>query len=115
MSDTLSVALRIYNDGFARAYNPRPVQLVIDGPIRHIAEVDADPRRWPPGETTEICLAFDLPGSLPAGQYRIGLYLPDTDPKLSSDARFSIRISSGATWDEASGINWLDASFSVAD
>jgi hypothetical protein len=111
----LAVAVRLVNDGYAPAYNPRPVFLVLDGATRHAGQVDADARRWAPGLDAEMCLGIRIPAELATGSYRVGLWLPDASDSLRDDPRYAIRLASGATWDEASGINWLDASITVTD
>jgi hypothetical protein len=111
----LGIAIRLVNDGYAPPYNPRPVFLVLDGPARLVGQVDVDPRRWAPDVETELCLGTMIPAELLPGNYRVGLWLPDASDSLSSDSRYAVRIASGATWDESSGINWLDAELAVTD
>ncbi|WP_437855462.1 DUF4832 domain-containing protein [Sorangium sp. So ce363] len=112
----LSLRLRVFNDGYARAYNPRPVYLVLQqGEARRVAEVDADPRRWAPGEESEMCLEAQIPADLPPGDYQLGLWLPDASERLRDDPRYAIRLSSGAAWDGASGVNLLDAAVRVVE
>ncbi|WP_437733960.1 DUF4832 domain-containing protein [Sorangium sp. So ce1335] len=113
---SLSLRLRVFNDGVARAYNPRPVYLVLQqGATRRFVEVDADPRRWAPGEESELCLGAQLPDDLPPGDYQLGLWLPDESERLRGDPRYAIRLSSGATWDSESGVNLLDAAVRVVE
>ncbi len=113
---SLSLRLRMFNDGYARAYNPRPVYLVLQrGEARHVVQVDADPRRWAPGEESELCLGAQLPANLPPGDYQLGLWLPDGSERLRDDPRYAIRLSSGATWDGESGVNLLDATVRVVE
>ncbi|KYF50835.1 hypothetical protein BE08_17405, partial [Sorangium cellulosum] len=112
----LSLRLRVFNDGFARAYNPRPVYLVLQqGATRRFVPVDADPRRWAPGEESDLCLEAQLPADLPPGDHQLGLWLPDESARLRDDPRYAIRLSSGATWDAASGVNLLDATVRVIE
>ncbi|MGK3975956.1 DUF4832 domain-containing protein [Sorangium sp. So ce118] len=114
--ESLSLRLRVFNDGYARAYKPRPVYLVLQqGATRRVVEVDADPRRWAPGEESELCLGAQLPADLPPGDYQLGLWLPDGSERLRDDPRYAIRLSSGATWDSASGVNLLDATVRVGE
>ncbi|WP_437842446.1 DUF4832 domain-containing protein [Sorangium sp. So ce1153] len=113
---SLSLRLRVSNDGYARAYNPRPVHLVLQqGDARHVLEVDADPRRWAPGAESDLCLQAQIPADLPPGDYQLGLWLPDGAERLRDDPRYAIRFSSGATWDSASGVNLLDATVQVVE
>ncbi|MGK3986529.1 DUF4832 domain-containing protein [Sorangium sp. So ce136] len=113
---SLSLRLRVSNDGYARAYNPRPVHLVLQqGATRRFIEVDADPRRWAPGAESDLCLQAQIPADLPPGDYQLGLWLPDGSERLRDDPRYAIRLSSGATWDSASGVNLLDATVQVVE
>ncbi|WP_437812715.1 DUF4832 domain-containing protein [Sorangium sp. So ce1078] len=113
---SLSLRLRLFNDGYARAYNPRPVYLVLQqGEARHVVQVDADPRRWAPGAESELCLAAQVPADLPPGDYQLGLWLPDGSERLRDDPRYAIQLSSGVTWDGASGVNLLDATVRVVE
>ncbi|AUX39215.1 uncharacterized protein SOCE26_005980 [Sorangium cellulosum] len=113
---SLSLRLRLFNDGYARAYNPRPVYLVLQqGASRRVVQVDADPRRWAPGEESELCLGAQLPADLAPGDYQLGLWLPDASASLRDDPRYAIRLSSGATWDSATGVNLLDATVRVVE
>ena len=110
---TVALRIRVVNDGFARMYNPRPLELVLDGPVRRVLPVDGDPRRWGPGEPHDLCLASALPADLPAGEYRLGIRLPDAAPSLRDDARYAVRIANAAAWDADTGTNLLDARVSV--
>lgn len=110
---TLSLALRIANDGFARMYNPRPIELVLDGPARRALPVTADPRLWAPGETTEVCLSTALPADLPAGEYRIGVRLPDAAESLRDNPDYAVRFANAASWDAETGTNLLDARVTI--
>jgi hypothetical protein len=109
----LSVAVRVVNDGFARMYNPRPVELVLDGPERRVLEVDADPRTWAPGENVDVCLSSAVPADLPAGMYRIGIRLPDAAQSLREDPRYAVRFANSASWDATTGTNLLDAQVAI--
>jgi hypothetical protein len=109
----LSLSLRLVNDGYAHMYNPRPVELVLDGPSRRMLPVDADPRQWAPGEPVDLCLTATLPTDLPPGTYRLGIRLPDAAASLRDDARYAVRLSNHVSWDAATGTNGLDATVRV--
>jgi len=113
--ETLSLSVRVTNDGYAPPYNPRTVYLVLSGAERRVFQVQADPRRWAPGETVDLCLAATVPTDLPAGSYQIGLWIPDPAAALKDNANYAMRLASGATWDTASGTNLLDAHVTIAD
>jgi hypothetical protein len=112
---TLALTLELTNDGYARAYNARPVKLVLSGPAKTVVlDTGADARAWAPGDLS-VCLAAAVPADLPAGSYRLGLALPDPEPALTADARFAVQLGGGVTWDGGSGINQLDASVTVSE
>jgi hypothetical protein len=110
---TLSVAVQLVNDGYARMYNPRPVELVLVGPARHVLAVTADPRTWAPGETADVCLTAALPADLPAGRYQLGIRLPDAAASLRDDPDYAVRFANAASWDATTGTNLLDAHVTI--
>lgn len=102
---TLTGSIDVANDGYATVFNPRPVYLVLDGPTRVELELDTDPRRWSAGATTSISLAVTLPGSLPAGEYELALWLPDAAPGLQDRSEYAIRFANAGVWDATAGHN----------
>ncbi len=108
-----SLFLSLFNDGYARAYNPRGASLILDGPATLALDLELELRQFAPGEAGERCLKVDLPATLPAGSYRVGLRFPDPDEP--DDARFAVRLASGVTWDDESGVNWLDADVMIQE
>ncbi len=107
--ETLSLAIDLVNDGFARPYNARPVMLTLTGPVTVRLPSGQDARAWAPGTAVKACLGARLPADLPPGEYRVGIALPDPEPTLSGDSRFAVRIFGGTSWDAEAGINQLDA------
>jgi hypothetical protein len=104
----LPLSLRVRNSGFAAPMNPRPVRIVLDGPARYVAELPAaDPRRWLPGEETELSVRIQLPASAPAGAYALALWLPDAATTLQGDPRYALRLANQDTWDAGAGLNRL--------
>jgi hypothetical protein len=99
----LHLTVRIENTGYAAMFNARPVHVVIDD-LRF--ETDLDPRTWEPGEVT-LRIAVPLPADLAPGRHRLGLWLPDADPRLRTpelDPLYAVRLA-GTVWDD--GINVL--------
>jgi hypothetical protein len=65
---------------------------------------DADPRTWQPfapgdaGYTPlvhTVRLDAALPAGLAAGEYRVGLWLPDAAEDLQLDPRYAVRLANG--------------------
>jgi len=104
---SLSVVVKLRNEGFAAPLNPRPLFAVLDGPKTlpiHLPEID--PRRWLPGEHA-LSLSLALPPDLPEGEYRLALWLPDPAERLRNDPRYAIRFANEGVWDETKGWNVL--------
>jgi len=94
-SAQVPVTITIRNTGWARAYNPRPVELLLrseGGNATHRLALDGvDPRAWLPGETATAHGQLRLPADLPAGRYAVLLAFPDPAPSLRNDPRYAIR------------------------
>ncbi|GAA0814816.1 hypothetical protein Sya03_14510 [Spirilliplanes yamanashiensis] len=107
---TLPVRLGVRNEGYAAPYNPRAAQLVLrrtsDGQVVRLP-LAADPRRWAPGATTTVAETLRLPANLPAGQYQLGLALPDPAPSLSGRPEYAVRVANAGLWREDDG-GWND-------
>ncbi len=108
----LSVSLVVRNSGWARLYNPRPVEILLrdrsTGTVRRLEAAGADPRRWLPGAETTETLTVAVPGDV-LGEQEVWLALPDAGPRLRNDPRFAIRPANadvgetGQRWDEGRG------------
>ena len=89
------LALTLRNRGWARAFNPRGVQLLLrhrtTGAVVRIALASIDPRSWLPGETSEASARFGVPDGTPTGAYDVLLALPDGAASLAGDVRYSVR------------------------
>lgn len=86
---------------------PRPVYPILaaqDKTWRYL--IDADPRRWEPGGHT-LLSTITLPADLPAGVYRLALWLPDSSTSLQSDPRYAVRFATPDLWDAEQGWNLL--------
>lgn len=108
----LSVSVTVRNSGWARLYNPRPVEILLrdpkSGAVRRLEAHGADPRRWLPGTDTRETLTVTLPNDA-LGAREVWLALPDAGLRLRNDPRFSIRPANadngakGQRWDPESG------------
>ncbi len=117
----LPVSIDLVNRGFATLHNPREVVFCLVGPDNRVWEfpVSVSPRDWQPyapGDpeytplTHTVSTTLQLPADLPAGWYRLGLWLPDGSGRLRARADYAVRLANGDTFwwvDEprAHGIN----------
>lgn len=105
----MRVVLKIRNDGFAPAQNPRDAEFVLTdnaGKVIKTWPLDSDPRYWMPGQTTVIDQNIELPSGA-SGQCTLSLNLPDPCEKLRNNSRFSIRLANENIWEEETGLNKL--------
>lgn len=109
---SLTLDLRMRNDGFGKVYNPRPLDIVFTnantGATQTVRAVN-DARTILPlaGEVKNLQLTVTLPANMPSGSYNLALALPDADPALAQDSRYSIRLANVGTWQADSGMNDL--------
>lgn len=104
---TLRLSWKLRNEGFAAPLNPRPLFVALHGPTTVTLPIESvDPRTWLPGRWEESA-EISLPADLPAGEYRLALWLPDGYESLRSDPRHSIRFANEGIWDEERGWNVL--------
>ncbi len=107
---TLPVRFSVRNEGYAAPYNPRTAQLVLrrasDGQVTRLP-LAADPRRWAPGATTTVTETLNVPANLAAGQYQLGLALPDPAPSLSNRPEYAVAVANEGLWRPADGWNDL--------
>jgi Domain of unknown function (DUF4832)/Domain of unknown function (DUF4874) len=90
------VTITVRNSGWARIYNPRPVEIILrnqaTSEVNRIRADGADPRGWVPGADITVRLQVALPASLATGRYDVLFALPDADPRLARDGRYAIRV-----------------------
>ena len=111
----MTIQMEIKNVGFAPLYNKRKAYIVLKNGSRiDSIALKSDPRTWlPNGEKTYIDEQITIPANIPAGTYQLYLYLPDYSTKLRTDARYAIRFANKNMWDEATGMNNLNASVKI--
>ena len=88
----LHLTVRLENTGYAAMYNPRPVYVVFDD--QRVATT-IDPRRWEPGKPIVERVTVRIPADTEPGLHRVGLWLPDADPRLREPDRveaYAVRI-----------------------
>lgn len=103
------IVLNLQNTGWAAPFNPRDVEIVFVHKKKKADELriklNEDPRFWFPGERVSIKAQFELPKSMPAGEYDIYLNLPDPRPTISSRWEYSIQLANKGVWDKRYGYN----------
>lgn len=122
--ETHPIELTLINRGFSTLFNDHAVRLVLVNEQDEVCSetpVPAEVRNWQPyapGDSSHTPLLHTLnarlsvPESLPAGTYRLGLWIPDGSESLMYNHRFAIRCANGNTrwWispDGKYGINLL--------
>ena len=108
-----TLLLTVKNNGWARAFNPRTLQLVLKhrttAAVVRIALPSVDPRTWLPNTTSTVSAGFTVPAGTPAGAYDVLLALPDAAASLNTDVRYSVRpanadnAAKAQAWDAALG------------
>jgi hypothetical protein len=94
----LHLTVHLANTGYAAMFNARPVYVTI-GDWRYQTEID--PRRWEPGRPVTFRVAVPIPADTAPGMHRLGLWLPDADPRLRTpelDPLYSVRFAN-TVWD----------------
>jgi len=111
----LHMTLKLANQGFAAMYNPRPVYLVLqNGATRYELPIAGlDPRRWEAGLEQNLEFTVDLPANIPAGTYRLALWLPDAAASLRNTPAYSVRFANTGVWEASTGLNILTNSLVV--
>ncbi len=116
----LNLSITMANDGYARPFNPRNVEVVLreqrTGDLERITvPTGKDARLWLPGpaQTLLLPISVTVPASIPNGTYDVLLNLPDPEPTLNHRAAYSIRFANTDTWEDATGYNRLNSSVNV--
>ncbi len=114
-ADTFSLAFRVKNVGFASLLNARPVIVVLFNNINTFSfPLQVDPRSWQPNIESNVQEQFLLPSTIPAGTYKLALWLPDASVNLRSKPVYAIRFANTNIWDAALGYNVLSNSVRIS-
>ncbi len=111
-----TISAHLNNDGYAGPVKPRPLYLVFDnGTVRrNIPLANIDVRGWVSGAITLPQQVITLPVDMPAGTYRLALWLPDQNSTLQPRPEYSIRFANQNIWDGVKGYNVLVNAVSIA-
>lgn len=116
-----SLTVQMTNEGFARPYNQRGLELVLrhmgSGAVTRIPAASGDIRLLlpGPGDTKTITLTARLPARLATGNYEVLLNLPDPAPALNRRPEYSIRLANEGVWEPSTGYNRLLATVTVSN
>lgn len=100
------ISVEVENSGWAAPYNQRPVLLVMESPAGtyHVPLAD-DPRQWAAGTITTVTAS--VCAAVPAGNYRLYLWLPSAHERAGTNPDYAIRFANVGTWRPESGWNDL--------
>lgn len=117
--------LSLKNRGFATVFGEHPVYFVLIDDAGEVTEfpTDANPKNWQPFEPKDsaytslmhtVDVSLELPASVTAGTYKLGLWIPDGSDRLRYNLRYAIHCANGDTdwWiskDGKYGVNVLTA------
>ncbi len=106
--EPLKVQLRLVNVGFSAPKNPRDIEMLLvntaDANDVYRVVPNTDPRFWYTDEMQTIEVSFK---PQKAGEYKLYLNLPDPQPTLHNNPRYSIRLANENCWEENTGYNYL--------
>jgi hypothetical protein len=116
----MPIHFELKNTGYAPLYYERPAYLVFEnkttGAKTQIKLTGTDPRGWLPVDDIPL-IKFDASvdiSSIPAGSYKIYLWLPDNNPSLKSIPDYAVRLANTNIWSSSTGYNYLtDADIST--
>jgi hypothetical protein len=104
----LRVTFSVHNDGYAVPYNARPIYVVLDGPQRISAALNADVRRWAPElGMIQVSATLRVPATLAAGTYRVALSLPDAAASLAKRPEYAVELANSGVWTGSTGDNTI--------
>jgi len=116
-SGLMDFQLQLRNVGYASAYNPRPIYLVLEekaGGRKEIIQLSSqnnphstDPRWWQSGQSISISEQVRLPSNLSSGTYNLYIWLPDAYQSLRDRPEYSIRFANNNVWQPNTGYNLL--------
>ena len=95
--------IKLVNRGFAAPINPRPVYMVLvgKGKVYKISKARTDVRKWYPCNPLKRTIVSPVHTikfktssfpKVPAGNYKLGIWMPDYYKSLQGDARYAIRL-----------------------
>jgi|GEM_PF-122446 len=119
-NQNIDVSIEMTNEGWARPYNPRNVEVVFRNQSNQseytfsMVPQGQDARLWLPeqGATKTLNTVVSASG-LPSGDYDVFLNLADPEPSLYNNPNYSIRTANTGLWEAATGYNNLQSMVTV--
>ena len=108
LGEEFVMKLNLKNVGFAAPFNPRDVEIIFKSKEtneEYKIKLNDDPRYWFPEENVTISASIKIPDEMKVGIYDVYLHLPDPEPNLYGNRRYSIRLANKAVWDNDKGYN----------
>ena len=100
-----NLTLNLTNTGFANIFKKRNVYLVLKNTTTNAITtylINTDIRTWE--NSTSISQNFNVGLT---GVFQLYLWIPDSDPSLSTRADYSIQLANSGTWESTTGYNNL--------
>jgi Domain of unknown function (DUF4832)/Domain of unknown function (DUF4874)/Secretion system C-terminal sorting domain len=117
LGSSLNISLSLKNQGFAAPFNERKAYLV----LKHVTTnqtysilLNSDPRKWLGPTIITINQNLVLPTNLTAGNYKLYLSLPDSEPSLANRPEYAIQMGNTNVWESATGLNSLNHTINVS-
>lgn len=104
----LNINLKISNEGFANPFNSRSLELILrDNSTnkKYRLITDADPRFWMSQDTVIIDITGGIPKNIAEGDYSLGIFLADPEPKLHDRVDYAIHLANENVWEDSTGYN----------
>ena len=118
-NSSLTLRLKLTNDGWSRPFNPRALEVVLrekttGKTVRLEVKPAQDVRLFlpGPGETKTLELKVNLPATL-LGTYSLLLNLPDPMASLRQRPEYSIRLANTGLWEPLTGFNALNMGLEI--
>ena len=112
-----AVRFNLVNQGWAAPFNSRNVEIVLRNNATCAlfrSKLNADPRRWLPGQAVTIEQTVTLPASMPSGNYSLLLNLPDPMSSIAGRPQYAIQLANDNVWESSTGFNKLNHTVNVS-
>ena len=113
---SFTFSANLNNDGYASVVKARPIFLVLESATNRydLPLTGVDVRKWVSGANALAQQTVTLPANMPAGTYKLALWLPDNASGLQSRPEYSIRFANQGIWDAAKGYNVLANAITIS-